>query len=39
VDALFAALRQNTSIPTKDQFVAKLQAKIARGKPRLRLDF
>ncbi len=39
VDALFAALRQNTSIPEKDQFIARLEAKIERGKPRLRLDF
>jgi len=39
VDSLFAALRQNPGIPTKDQFIAKLEAKIARGKPRLRLDF
>jgi hypothetical protein len=39
VDALFAALRQNPGIPTKDQFIAKLQAKIAQGKPHLRLDF
>jgi hypothetical protein len=39
VDSLFAALRQNQSAPSKDQFVAHLEARIKRQKPRLRLDF
>ncbi|MEA3339182.1 MAG: NotI family restriction endonuclease [Chloroflexota bacterium] len=39
VDALFAALRQNPNIPDKDQFVAKLQTKVERGKANLHLTF
>jgi hypothetical protein len=39
VDALFAALRQNPNVPEKEQFVAKLRAKIEKGKPHLRFDF
>ena len=37
--ALFTALRENPSVPEKDQFVAKLQAKIEWGKPHLQLNF
>jgi len=37
VEALFTALRQNPNIPDKDQFVAKLQTKVGRGKASLRL--
>ena len=36
---LFAALRQNPNIPDKDQFVAKLQTKVERGKASLCLTF
>ena len=39
VDALFTALRQNPNVPEKDQFVAKLQARIEQGKPHLHRDF
>jgi hypothetical protein len=39
VEALFTALRQNPNIPDKDQFVAKLQTKVERGKASLRLMF
>lgn len=39
VEALFTALRQNPNIPDKDQFVAKLQTKVERGKANLRLTF
>jgi len=39
VDTLFAALRQNPNVPDKDRFIARLEARIERQRPRLRLDF
>ena len=38
VDALFTALCQNPNIPSKDEFITKLQAKVEQGKPHLQLD-
>jgi hypothetical protein len=39
VDSLFAALRQNPNVPSKDRFIELLQARVERQKPRLRLNF
>ncbi len=39
VDALFTALRQNPNVPEKDQFVAKLQARMEQQQPHLHLSF
>jgi hypothetical protein len=38
-EALFTALRQSPNISDKDQFVAKLQTRVERGKASLRLTF
>jgi hypothetical protein len=39
VEALFTALRHNSGVPKKDQFVARLQARIEQQKPCLHLEF